>query len=166
MCNAQIHAVLDNKVPAINDKLNAINYGGCGILALELHKSLKSEGFDSSIVLVNYCYTSDDVDDLIRSIGMSDINSAYQHVLKDGDHDDLPDLCLGHICVQFDGKLYDSDGEFDGHSISGAITAEIMEELLTLDCWNDTFKGNNSGKDITDTMESFFESLFNEHLAT
>lgn len=167
MRNSKIHKVLANKVPAINDKLFMINHGGCGRSAVEIYSALRRYGVNSSIVLVNEPYNEESVIRLIERTGKHDINSAYQHIFKNV-HDFRGDTLNGHVCVKFDGRLYDSDGEFDGKAISEHITVKTMEKFLTYDMfWNDQFKwANRRNKSIIRTMQSFYNNLFSKHLTS
>ena len=170
MNKKQVHSVLNNKVPSINNKLKCISSGGCGLFALEMYNALKRKGVSCSIVLVDHYYTQEEVNTLIESTGKAGINSAYQHLisnnLKYGEG--LPDMCNGHLCVQFEGQLYDNEGVYKGIPISRHITPKTMEVFIEVDdCWNSTFKCYNKGvRDIKETIKRFFENIFNTHLTT
>jgi len=162
MNNQRVHSILNNKVSAINNKLNNISSGGCGLFALEMYKALKNIGVNCSVVLVNASNSIEQVDTLIEGTGKRGINSAYQYLFKDPD---CRNMLNGHICVKFEGKLYDNEGQYHGQAISKHITIKTMEKFLTMDCWNSTFKDDNEHNDnIIGTIEDFFEKLFNRYL--
>lgn len=161
MYNSKVHSLLSNQITLINDQVTKINSGGCGIAALSLHKALTNQSIRSEIVLVSIIYDRVDIDCMIAASGATDINECYNNMLGHLDPDwDTPDnnTCNGHICVQVDGILYDSNGVFYGHAISDGITEQTMELFVSIkECWNDHFRYvNEYNDDITETFDVFF----------
>lgn len=165
-----VHKILTEVVPEINNKLRKIDAGGCGIFAYELHKALKVRGIPSSVVLVNngmFGYDLRDVQAMIAKYKGKGINSAYQTLFKaynSGDEEVLHDTCNGHLCLCVDGKLYDNEGMRNCYAISKGITAHTMEGLLALPIWNNTFEWANDDNlpDIIDIMKKFFAKAFKD----
>ena len=167
MNHSQLHLLLSKELPAINNKLKAINSGGCGLFALVLHRELKRHGIKSQIVLVNQGYDHDSVDWLIRRHKSKGGNEAYQKMFAGVDPkygSVTGDAINGHIAVQIKGVLYDAGGHLAGSNkaISAHITTKTMEQFLRInDCWNYTFKRmNHRNKDIIGTFEEFFSDMF------
>lgn len=165
----QIHNVLDNQVSALTDTLESVNSGGCGHVALAMHRALNVHSIPSKIVLVGaYGYNARDVNSLIEYTGKSNLNDAYHHLF---DHeieswgDIRRDTLNGHVCVLFDGKTYDGEGETSYQAISEHITVPTMQRFLTIDsCWNGTFKNTNIGTNVPVFLQDFFQSIFAKHL--
>ena len=166
MLHSQLHTLLSKELPAINDKLKAINSGGCGWFALVLHRELKRQCIPSQIVLVSQGYDERCVERLINRFAAKGINGAYQKMFK-GVHPKFDtvrgDALNGHIAVQIRGVLYDASGTMlNDRAISKHLTTKTMEQFLRIDsCWNYTFRRmNHSNKDIIGTLEKFFSNMF------
>ena len=166
MLHSQLHALLSKELPAINDKLEAINSGGCGWFALVLHRELKRQCIHSRIVLVNQGADERCVERLINRFDAKGINGAYQKMFKDVHPkfgNVLGDALNGHIAVQIRGVLYDAGGHMlNDRAISKHLTTKTMEQFLRIDsCWNYTFRRmNHRNKDIIGTFEKFFSDMF------
>lgn len=167
MLHSQLHTLLSKELPAINDKLKAINSGGCGLFALVLHRELKRQCVHSQIVLVNQGYDEMSVERLIERHEAKGINSAYQSMFKGVDPKFghvIGNALNGHIAVQIRGVLYDASGHLAGNNkaISEHLTVKTMEQFLRIDdCWNFTFRRKNyRNKDIIGTFEKFFSNMF------
>lgn len=165
----QIHDTLNNAVPELTDTIECVNSGGCGHVALAMHRALNAHNIPSEIVLVNAPYSEQCVQDLIEYTGTDNLNDAYHH-LFDNELDswgNIPrDTLNGHVCVKFDGKLYDGHGRTNYRAISEHITVPTMQRFLTVDsCWNSTFRSANRGTNVPVFLQYFFTNVFAKHFA-
>ena len=159
-----LHTILIKAVPRISDKLTHINWGGCGLFAHQLSKTLASKGIPSDIVLVRWSwYTAGDIKDMLRRHNTDDINAVYREHFSHGKSGF--DACIGHIAVRVDGKLYDSEGVHPNfQAISDAIEPDVMELLIKNGSWNPEFLGDNSctQAQAVDTMATFLGGVLSE----
>lgn len=141
------HSLLTQVVPAINNELERINYGGCGHFAYELATLLTAKGIKADIVLVDWAYYhQQSVTRMIERLEVKDINEAYR-LLFSGHYDKYCDPCFGHLGVVVDGKLYDCEGLLSKAVISDPIEHDVMKMALYNkdSLWNPTFLDSNSG---------------------
>lgn len=152
-----LHTILARKLTGINVELNSINCGGCGHYAYELNQALAEHDVDSSIVLVAFHHFDvDDVDELINDVeGAFDINSAYRIRFANGTTNGAyVSPCLGHICLNVEGILYDSKGIWHGRAISERIEPDAMALVLAhAPTWNQTFEYSN--ENAVPTMKAY-----------
>jgi len=147
-----VHKLLHNVVPFVNDSVNRIAFGGCGLFAMLLHNVLASKGIESHIVLVRGgCYDEASVTRFIDKTGGDCINSAILAAHNSNKHHyQLPNH---HICVSVGDILYDNNGrQDDDRAISDGIEPDMMEHALTWNVWNSSFNDSNKGVDTRATI--------------
>jgi len=150
-----LHTILARTITGISNSVDEINRGGCGHYAYELAQALALLDIDSQIVLVNHHYDEANVDEFISDIeGAHDLNSAYRIRFANGDiNGRYSNPCFGHICLNVDGILYDSEGINTCRAISEAIEPDAMALALSADCWNKSFMYANDGG--VDSMKAY-----------
>ena len=156
--------LLTYKVPQLEHELSNVNSGGCGVVAMEMHKALKVHGIKSSVVLVDQGtgISKHDVKGLIAHYNAKGINSALRAHFKDNGWG-KPDTCNDHVCLLVDGVLYDGEGTVtsDVTVISKHITPQTMELWLDIDDeWNQYFNRKNRCVDIVGTLKTFLTNAF------
>jgi len=154
------HKLLSENLKGINELLNSIASGGCGLFAYLLELNLKSVGIDSKIVLVD-CggMGKSDVKGFIGE--NKDINEAYRTSLKNRNSGYW---CHSHIAVEYDGTIYDNDGICEYRAISEGIEPEIMASMVEQESeWNPSFRRSNQDVDCKEIINTFLKTLFTEN---
>ena len=166
-----INVTLAEALPKVNMKLNDINFGGCGVFALELHKALKVRGIKSHMLLTGGAYREIDLHNIINNTAHAGINCAYQQLFKEWDGAGrcaLPNFHNSHIVLRVGRKLYDSDGELTTRTIGKPLTIKTMEQFLRMDCWNANFMMSNANDvpSVLGTLETFFARTLKQYPVT
>jgi hypothetical protein len=165
--NKQLHTILTDGIPAIHNKIQCINEGGCGCFAYELQKSLKTYNIKSHVVLVD-CrtgfgdVTAASVQEFINKYGSKGINTALKAAIKLKAKGKRIDLQNDHVCVMIGSTLYDSEGVYtSGKAISKGLSTSTMERYLVApSTWNSTFRDNNKSlARVTKVMHEHFANM-------
>lgn len=121
----KIHNILRKQLPDIRKKLPIVNHGGCGIVALELHKVLNKVGIDNQIIclMLPHNYTA--------------INEYRNGELQ------YPSTACQHAVVKVGSVYYDGYGkanvDFYDDCIKMRITQKEMTYMLKYGVWNRRF---------------------------
>lgn len=142
----EIFKKLNTNIPSAMAKFQFINSGGCGVVALELARSLRASSIACDIVFVNIShYTREAQDTLIDEYDAADINELI-HVANDminNDDEYGAEIILnGHIVVKIGNSLFDARGDVSNRydAITDAINDEAMQVLIDQDeFWNNAF---------------------------
>lgn len=96
---------IGNKLQTIGNKYNTLNYGGCGVFAIELYEKLKKLGGDPKLYILgdnSYEKFKKIREELIKGDSLPDLNMYNQQ-----------GWYLKHVVVYFDGDWFDSNGVYN-----------------------------------------------------
>lgn len=158
----EIHRVLTENMSNIQMELYAINAGGCGIFAAALVAKLRQAGYEANAVLVDHGYSKECVSQTNEEFGVGNTNDLVYECIEyklDGNRNKYPN---GHICVEFEGQLYDSRGNVTDQfsPIGDPFTDDALLALLRVrSMWNRTFRVLNQSTKVTKVLADFFGQL-------
>lgn len=157
MNSQQVHKILQDKIPHIQNHVSLISHGGCGQFALELSRAIRAQGKRCAVVLINRGYRISDVTYTLEQHKTKDINTAWCRILEGGGGN----LCNGHLAVKYGNSLYDDSGLIKtAHAISEPINDKTLSKSLNYGRhWNDTFVVSNRGKDTQDIFKQFLNKV-------
>lgn len=132
---------LSDNIGRINNTVDYISFGGCGVFALYLAHALAKAKIKTEIKAMSSRYYDDEADNILKTANsLTELNNTYG-------------IYLGHIAVviEDEGAWVDSNGVFDsaddngfcgayGLKVFGTIPVEKLGVYVAdAGCWNDHF---------------------------
>jgi hypothetical protein len=144
---AKVLDILENHLPAIEDKFWDINSGGCGVMAALIAEQLDTLNVSYDIV----CRAG------IFWCGNGKLSNKEVNALLD--EDDYHGMPNNHILIKVEGRFFDSQGEqkMDEEAVTALIDHETIVRMNDGDYWNSCFD-----RDQESGMRVFTEEVFNK----
>ncbi len=140
--------ILENQMVDINVEFRNINIGGCGAMAKIIADQLDLLGMEYEVACLmsnNDTFTCEEVNGIMD---MMEIDST----------DYWGDIPNNHIVIRFDGRYWDSDGEYTitHRKVAALIDNPTITRMVAVeDFWCNCFKRGQIGG-----MEAFTKNLF------
>jgi hypothetical protein len=144
---AKVLDILENHLPAIEDKFWYINDGGCGVMAALIAEQLDKLNVNYDIVCKASFWSGCN-----NKMSNKEVNS----LLDEDNYDSMPN---NHILIMVEGRIFDSSGEqkLSEDKITALIDHPTIVRMNDGDYWNKTFD-----RDQVDGMRVFTEKVFDK----
>jgi len=125
----QVIHTLEHNIPQMDDQFNAINEGGCGVMAQLVAEQLEELQVNYEIACKGgWSYDEGDV------VTQDEVNTFI-------DNDDRGPVPNSHVLIKINGRYFDSMGEKklkDGE-IQALIDLDTMKRMNCMSVWNSVF---------------------------